>query len=111
MLVAALPKAMWCFKMRALHHSRQVSNSLTVEIQLHKKSAKSSDFKRLFPSTLIAVLLLLEKAENRMTSNEVAVQRGVIRAMPPKGQSPGANISFDPPQTEAGPPGPAWAPS
>ena len=28
--------------------------------------------------------------------------------MPLKGQSPGTNISFAP-QTEAGPPGPAWA--
>ena len=28
----------------------------------------------------------------------------------PKGQSPGTNISFAP-QTEAGPPGSAWAPS
>ena len=29
---------------------------------------------------------------------------------PPKGQSPGTSISFGRPQTEAGPPGPAWAP-
>ena len=33
-----------------------------------------------------------------------------IRAMTLKGQSPGTNIYFAP-QTEAGPPGPAWAPS
>ena len=51
-----------------------------------------------------------EQARLGLDSMAVAVPGGGggIRAMPPKGQSPGTNISFAP-QTEAGPAGSAWA--